>query len=254
MTTPAGFCPRCGTQRGSPVDRYCRQCGAEVRLAGHDSRSRFCPACGSPRSPDAVVCDACSYSFGQSLSEEEQEVAEPSSLELSGYQTALWLVVLLSLVTSGLYLPVWMGLTWSELKRVYRDVRMYPVWHGLSALVPVYGWMRFYTHCVAINNGVEHRGGQAMVRPGWATAAIVIGAVAGVSSAWTLGVWFVLLWLASSALFAGALAHAQTGLNYYRRSLSREETPVTVRGWEWGLLFFGGIFVMFALFAAFGDT
>ena len=93
-----------------------------------------------------------------------------------------------------------------------------------------------------------------MVRPRWATAAVVIGAVAGFASAWTIGGWFVLLWLVSSGMFAGALAHTQTALNYYRRSLSNEETPVTVRGWEWGLLFFGSIFILMALFAAFGDT
>ena len=254
MITPAGFCPRCGTQRRSPVDRFCRECGADVRLASHDARTRFCPTCGTERPLGAAECAECSYAFGPEQSEAEREVDDPSSLELSYYQTNLWLVTLLCLVTAGLYLPVWMALTWSELKRVYRDVNMYPVWHGLSVLVPIYGWLRFYQHCVAIDNAVQHRGGGPMVRPRWATAAVVIGAVAGLASAWTIGGWFVLLWLVSSGMFAGALAHTQTALNYYRRSLSNEETPVTVRGWEWGLLFFGSIFILMALFAAFGDT
>ena len=253
MTTPAGFCTRCGVQRRSPVDRYCRECGAEVRLASHDARSRFCPVCGTDRPLGAGECSECSYSFGEQ-SDAELEVQDPSSLELSHYQTPLWLVALLCLLTVGLYLPVWMALTWSELKRVYRDVRMYPVWHGLSALVPVYGWLRFYDHCLAINRAVVHQGGVATVRPAWATAAVVAGAAAGLGSAWTIEGWFVLLWLFSSALFAGALAHAQTGLNYYRRSLSNEEPPVTVRGWEWGLMFFGFFFILFALFGAFEDT
>ena len=254
MNTPAGFCARCGTQRRSPVDRFCRECGADVRFAADDSRTRFCPTCGAPRPTETTECAECGYSFGRTLSEEEQEASDPSSLELSGYQTALWLVLLLCLVTAGLYLPIWMGLTWSELKRAYRDVHMYPVWHGLSGLVPIYGWMRFYEHCIAINQAVEHQGGVAIVRPGWATAAIVVGSAAGLGSAWTLGGWFVLLWVASSGLFAGALTHAQKGVNYYRRSLHGDETPVTVRGWEWGILFFGSMFIMFALFAAFGDT
>ena len=186
-------------------------------------------------------------------SEAEVEVRDPSSLELSGYQTPLWMVLLLCLVTAGLYLPVWMAFTWSEMQRVYRDVRMYPVWHGLSVLVPVYGWLRFYEHCVAINNAVEHRGETGMVRPGWSTAAIVAGSALGLGSAWTAGGWFVLLWLVSSSLFAAAMIHAQKGLNYYRRSFSKDETPVTVRGWEWGFLFFGFIFIMIALFAALGE-
>ena len=253
MTTPAGYCARCGTHRRSPVDRFCRECGADVRLTTHDSRSRFCPECGTDRPVGVINCSECGYSFGLDQSEAEVEVRDPSSLELSGYQTAQWMLLLLCLVTAGLYLPIWMALTWSELQRLYRDVRMYPVWHGLSMLIPVYGWLRFYGHCVAINHAVEHRGGVSMVHPRLATAAIVAGSVTGLVSAWTEAGWFVLLWLASSALFAAAITHAQKGLNYYRRTLSNEDTPVTVRGWEWGLLFFGFMFIMFALFAAIGE-
>ncbi len=253
MTTPAGYCARCGTHRRSPVDRFCRECGADVRLTTHDARSRFCPECGTDRPVGVINCSECGYSFGLDQSEAEVEVRDPSSLELSGYQTAQWMLLLLCLVTAGLYLPIWMALTWSELQRVYRDVRMYPVWHGLSMLIPVYGWVRFYGHCVAINHAVEHRGGVSMVRPRLATIAVVAGSAVGLVSAWTEAGWFVLLWLASSALFAAAIIHAQKGLNYYRRTLSNEDTPVTVRGWEWGLLFFGFMFIMFALFAAIGE-
>ncbi len=184
------------------------------------------------------------------MSEAERNVAEPSSLEVSYYQCPMWMVALLCFVTAGLYLPIWMGISWSEMKRVYRDVRMYPIWHGLSALVPVYGWMRFYEHCVAINYVVQHAGGPRMVNPGRATAALVVGSAAGFASAWTIEGLFILLWLFSSGLFSAALMHAQRGLNHYRCSLSKDETPTNVRGWEWGLLFFGSIFIMMALFAA----
>ena len=254
MTAPAGFCARCGSPRISLLDRYCRSCGVDVRFPSPSVPPRFCHGCGAPRPATATECAACGCPFEAWQTDSQGQVDEPSSLELSYYQTPLWTVLLLCLLTYGLYLPIWMALTWSELKRVYRDARMYPVWHGLSALAPVYGWLRFYAHCVAIKRTAQDRGGAAMVRPGWATAAVVVGAAAGVASAWTQGGLFVLLWLLSSSLFGGAIAHAQAGLNFYRRSLSREETPVTVRGWEWGLLFFGSFFILLALFAAFGDT
>ena len=60
--------------------------------------------------------------------------------------------------------------------------RMYPVWHGLSALVPIYGWLRFHAHCTAVNYVIESGGGTAMVRPGSAVLGVIAGGAAGGAS------------------------------------------------------------------------
>ncbi len=59
----------------------------------------------------------------------------------------IWLVVLLSIATFGLYPYWWFYATWRELKLEVDDPRMRPVWHALAiALVPIYNYFRFYAH------------------------------------------------------------------------------------------------------------
>ena len=216
--------------------------------------SRFCTTCGLERTSEGAHCQGCGVSFdGPADDPRVAQLDKPSSLDISNYRTSLRMVLLLSLLTFGLYLPVWMGLTWSKMKSVFKDPRMYPVWHGLSAMVPIYGWFRFHAHCTAINYVTESGGGTAMVRPGWAVLGVIAGGAVGGVSGWTSGGLFILLWILSAALVGGALAHAQAGLNAYRRSQSVEEVPVHVRGWEWAMVFFGGFFTLLALIAAFPE-
>ena len=61
-------------------------------------------------------------------------------------------VILLYIVSFGLYWFYWMYRTWKQYRDhtgefwlEYRDDH-HPVWHGLTQLVPVYGWFRFYAH------------------------------------------------------------------------------------------------------------
>ena len=83
---------------------------------------------------------------------------------------------------------------------------------------------------------------------------MIVGGVAGGATGWTSGGVFILLWILSAALVGGALAHAQAGLNAYRRFRSGDEAPVHVRGWEWGILLFGGFLTLIALFNAFPEA
>jgi hypothetical protein len=55
-----------------------------------------------------------------------------------GRRRPLWLVGALTFVTFGVYLVIWVGVTWSEMKRELRDEGMRPVWHALGLLVPIY--------------------------------------------------------------------------------------------------------------------
>ena len=254
MSTSDSFCGRCGAPRSYATERYCRYCGAALGRASSAGSSRFCTMCGRERASGGAQCQGCGVSFdGPAEDPRVAKLDEASSLEISYYQTSLRMVLLLSLLTFGLYLPIWMGLTWSEMKHVFKDPRMYPVLHGLSAVVPIYGWLRFHAHCKAINYVTESGGGIAIVRPGWVVLGVIVGETVGVSMIWTSGGLLLLLWVLLAGLIGGALAHAQAGLNCYRRSLSVEETPVHVRGWEWAMLLFGGFFTLIALFAAFPE-
>lgn len=55
-----------------------------------------------------------------------------------GRRRPLWLVATLSVLTLGLYVPIWFGLTWSEIRLETRDGTKLPLGHAISMLVP--GW------------------------------------------------------------------------------------------------------------------
>jgi hypothetical protein len=68
------------------------------------------------------------------------------------------LVGALSVLSLGIYIPIWYGLTWAELKRETEQAAasplargtdggaMWPVGHALSIFVPVYGIWQAYRH------------------------------------------------------------------------------------------------------------
>ena len=74
-----------------------------------------------------------------------------------GCHISLTRILVLSIVSMGLYWFYWMYLTWKQ----YRDhtgATAYPVWHALTQLVPIYVWFRFYAHGRAYKNLMEEIG------------------------------------------------------------------------------------------------
>ena len=138
----------------------------------------------------------------------------------------LWLVAVLSLVTIGLYTPVWMALTWSEMKAELHDDNMYPAWHGLTFFVPIYAYFRIHAHYRIINELLSRVGATTGVNPGSAVLGFIIGnMVGGLSNAVPGGRSVFFLLLISSAIVAAVLVYGQAGLNAYWRAVSNEVVP-----------------------------
>lgn len=74
-----------------------------------------------------------------------------------GYHLSTPRIFALSLISFGLYLFYWVYRTWDQY-REHTGANVYPVWHALAMLVPVYGWFRFYAHCKAYRDLMEERG------------------------------------------------------------------------------------------------
>ncbi len=73
-----------------------------------------------------------------------------------GYHLSTPRIFALSVVSFGLYLFYWVYRTWDQY-REHTGANVYPVWHALAMLVPVYGWFRFYAHCKAYRDLMEER-------------------------------------------------------------------------------------------------
>jgi len=137
----------------------------------------------------------------------------------------LWLVAALSVLSTGIYVPVWFGLSWTELRRETANERMQPAWHALSILVPGYGSWQVYRHFATIAAALDRVGSTLKVDPLSAT----IGALL-----WYL-TWFhysaepIFALLNAAELLAGTavVVYGQRALNEYWRA--RPGPPVEER-------------------------
>ena len=193
------FCRECGTEVES-IHRYCRSCGAEIGT-GATEIGAFPPV--------------------------SQEAAPVLDYYLSPNR-----VLLMSVLTYGLYLFYWFYLTWKH----YRDhthAEAFPVWHALTLLVPIYGLFRTHAHMRTYKDLMLAAGLPSTISIGWAVALVAIS--------WTLdGISFnvsggfasvqedisqktvlviTLVDLVSLTLVAGLLLHVQGNLNRYWASL-----------------------------------
>ncbi|MDE2786662.1 MAG: hypothetical protein OXL37_08370 [Chloroflexota bacterium] len=74
-----------------------------------------------------------------------------------GNQISAPRIFALSVVSFGLYLFYWVYRTWEQYRQ-HTGANVYPVWHALAMLVPIYGWFRFYAHCKAYRDLMEDQG------------------------------------------------------------------------------------------------
>ena len=94
-------------------------------------------------------------------------------------------IIGLSVVSLGIYWLYWMYRTWKQ----YRDHTAfvvgdsgqthYPVWHGLTQLVPIYGFFRFHAHIRSYKELMQERGTLDTLNLGGLTAIVVITTIVG---------------------------------------------------------------------------
>ena len=139
-------------------------------------------------------------------------------------------IIGLSIVSLGIYWLYWMYRTWKQ----YRDHTAfvvgdsgqihYPVWHGLTQLVPIYGFFRFHAHIRSYKELMLERGVPDTLNLGGLTAIVVIitivGFIAGIlrgSDEVSLAVRLIafVIQLATIAASIGVMCRVQSNLNRY---------------------------------------
>ena len=143
------------------------------------------------------------------------------------YRVSLNRVLLMTLISSGLYILYWFYLTWKQY-REHTGVEAFPIWHALTLIVPIYSLFRTHAHTRVFKELMARRGLMTTISPGWAVAAVV--ASSGLSWS-TLSVSFgeisqtdaitvAALNILSLAIIAGLLMHVQGNLNSYWHHVS----------------------------------
>ena len=152
----------------------------------HQMQTRYCPTCGTEADASSNFCGVCGNALvalaEAGLPEQEQQ---PSQRTLP-YRVPIGRVLLMVILSGGLYQYYWFYLTWAQ----YRDhtrTEVFPVWHALCLLVPGYGLFRAYAHVQAYKQLMDDNGVENTLSPGWAVAAILSAQLLGVVSVFVTG-------------------------------------------------------------------
>lgn len=132
----------------------------------------------------------------------------------------MWLVAALTVLTFGLYLPIWFGLTWSEMRKDTGDTQMFPLGHALSTLVPGWNAWQAWRHFRAIDALVS-RGGKWHVDATSAAVGLVIWWLT--FTHYSSDPLFLVLDTIELAAGTAVVAYGQRALNRYWTARGGEE-------------------------------
>ena len=188
------------------IDKRCTRCGG--LNAAH---ANFCSACGAQEFVEA------SAEQRPDISRTQGAVPDNNVLRLSVPR-----LIVLSVVTSGVYILYWLYVTWKQLQAETRDIH-YPVWHALTFFVPVYGLFPLYKHVRVVQELAMKVGVDTSLTPGLAVVLVALYWMVSITSGGVQSLEaFVILNLIRLALITTVIVWAQVTLNRYWSSIKGE--------------------------------
>ena len=157
-------CHRCGSPY-APEHRFCGSCGAEVR-ADAEHTPPIAPEPPVQPQPVSRVSEEMDRLAGAPYDPTPRPATPPVGQldDAVPYYISPNRVVLLTVLSAGLYIFYWMYITW----RHYRDHTgeiAYPIFHALTLLVPVYNLFRLHAHMRVYQELMEARGVPTTLSP-----------------------------------------------------------------------------------------
>ena len=191
----------------------------------------FCPYCSHQVQSTHIFCGGCGKALpAESSSHPEEAPATPPG-ETLAYRISPTRILVMTLLSDGLYLFYWFYITWQQY-REHTGNRVFPMWHTLSLIIPVYGLFRTHAHMRSFKELMLNAGVLCSIAVGWAVVLVMVSSVLDNVSLRLNGGFFnfgevsagpafisALLDLASIAVVLGLLLHVQQNLNRYWASL-----------------------------------
>ena len=144
------------------------------------SGTNYCPHCGAETQGESLFCSSC----GRPL---------VTSSESSGpvpYLISPTRIVLLSILSFGLYLLYWLYKTWKHYKE-HTGAVAYPVWHALTLFVPIYSSFRAHAHLRTFGELASRAGLEIRFSPGLAFFIVLAGFILSIVAGGVSSVEFV---------------------------------------------------------------
>lgn len=135
------------------------------------------------------------------------------------------------MLSLGIYLPLWLGFTWAELRRETGDQRMQPLGHALSIFVPGYGYWQVYRHFALVGSLLDRVGVKNRVDPFSATIGVVLWSLTFLH--YSAEPIFVTLDMIELLAATGVVVYGQRALNEYWRARPGPEVQERVLSTDW---------------------
>ena len=191
----------------------------------------FCPYCAHQVESAHIFCGGCGKALPAESTADPEEALTGQPPRTLAYGISPTRILVMTLLSDGLYLFYWFYITWQQ----YRDHtgnQVFPMWHTLSLMIPIYGLFRTHAHMRSFKELMLDAGVVCSIAVGWAVVLVLISTALDNASLRVNGGFFnfgevsfgaaiisALLDLASIAVVLGLLLHIQQNLNRYWASL-----------------------------------
>jgi len=132
------------------LEKKCFGCG--IQIIGEELYCADCQIVNVDRSKD----------LGQSRPHQSSHYTSGNPVYIS-----LRRIVILSIVSLGLYVFYWLFYTWKQLHQK-TDKQCFPVWHAMAFLIPIYGLTVIYRHMAVIQDLGNKSGAGTSLSPAMA--------------------------------------------------------------------------------------
>jgi hypothetical protein len=211
-------------------EKVCTKCG-RLNLA----HSNFCLNCGAQ---DFVEAQAEQFPSITSVADTSVLISKSR-------------IMVLSVVTSGLYFLYWLYITWRQLQTETRDIH-YPVAHAFTMLIPVYGLFRLHKHVGVIQNLALRTEIEISLTPVLAVVLVGLYVVLGfVSTSLQSLAGLLVLNLIRFSLCTTTMILAQSTLNaYWKKSRGPSVQNAPIGAGETAIILLGFIYWLFVFLSA----
>jgi hypothetical protein len=203
---------------------------------------KICTKCSQINQANANYCSACR---GQAFMDWQAEQLPTTYQAGGGVADAAVLIsvsriMMLSVVTAGLYFLYWLFITWRQMQNETKGVH-YPVWHALTMLVPCYGLFRLHKHVTVMKELALRSGIEVSFTPSLAVVLVVLYIALGlVSTNLENFAGLLALNLIRFSLIATTMILSQGILNsYWKKALGTPLQNMPIEAGERAIIFAG---------------